>query len=139
MLSDQAAITLALDESGNESASLASVLRSAAFQIERLQSETECPSALAETAEMAELAHEGIRLSIKFPLVVPIQNLNPEILVMQPAEDGNCCDATELLRPSKIRGILIQREMRPNLVVIGGVILEDVAQVRFAKHHKVVE
>jgi site-specific DNA recombinase len=69
MLSDQAAITLALDESGNESASLASVLRSAAFQIERLQSETECLSALAEIAERAELAHEGIRLSIKFPLV----------------------------------------------------------------------
>ncbi len=69
MLSDQAAITLALDESGNESASLASVLRSAAFQSERLESETECLSALAEIAERAELAHEGVRLSIKFPLV----------------------------------------------------------------------
>jgi DNA invertase Pin-like site-specific DNA recombinase len=68
MLSDQTALTLALDGSGNESASLASVLRSAAFQIERLQSETECFAALAEITERAELVQEGIRLSIKLPL-----------------------------------------------------------------------
>ena len=29
--------------------------------------------------------------------------------------------------------------MRPDLVVIRGVVLEDVAQVRFAEHHQVVE
>ena len=68
MLSDQAAITLALDESGSKSASLASVLHSAAYQIERLQSEPECLAALADITERAELGHEGIRLAIRLPL-----------------------------------------------------------------------
>jgi hypothetical protein len=42
--SDRAAIMLALEESGKQSVSLVSVLRSAAFQIERLHSETESPA-----------------------------------------------------------------------------------------------
>jgi hypothetical protein len=39
---------------------------------------------------------------------VRIQNLNPEVLMMEPAEDWHRCDATELLRPPKIRSIFIQ-------------------------------
>ncbi len=70
MLEDQAAVTLALDESGKQSASLVSALRSAAFQIERLESETECPAALAEIVDRAELGHDGIHLSIKLPLAL---------------------------------------------------------------------
>jgi site-specific DNA recombinase len=70
ILSDRAAIALALEESGSDSASLVSVLRSAAFQIERLQSDTACQAALAEMTERVELGHEGIRLSIKLPLAV---------------------------------------------------------------------
>jgi len=66
------------------------------------------------------------------------QNLN-SVLMMQPTEDPNRCNATELLRPSEIWCILTQREMRPDLVVIRGVVLEDLAQVRFAEHHDVVE
>ena len=34
------------------------------------------------------------------------QNLNPDILVMQPAQNGDGCDGTELLRAPKIRRIL---------------------------------
>jgi site-specific DNA recombinase len=71
MLSDKAATTLALEESGNESASLASVLRSAAFQLERLQSETDRPAALAEITDRAEVGHDGIRLAIKLPMAPP--------------------------------------------------------------------
>ena len=67
ILSDRAAIALALEESGSESASLVSVIRSAAFQIERLESETAWPAALAEITERAELGQEGIRLTIKLP------------------------------------------------------------------------
>jgi site-specific DNA recombinase len=70
MFSDRAAITLALEESGNESASLVSVLRSAAFQVERLDSEIERPPALAEITDRAELGDDGILLSIKLPLVL---------------------------------------------------------------------
>jgi DNA invertase Pin-like site-specific DNA recombinase len=64
MFSDRAAITLALEESGNESASLVFVLRSAAFQVERLDSENERPAALAE------ISNDGILLSIRLPLLL---------------------------------------------------------------------
>jgi hypothetical protein len=70
MFNDRAAITLALEESGNESASLVSVLRSAAFQIERLDCEIERSAALAEITERAELGNDGILLSIRLPLVL---------------------------------------------------------------------
>jgi hypothetical protein len=41
-------------------------------------------------------------------LAVPIQNLDPDVLMMEPAEDWYRCDAAGLLRPSKIRSIFIQ-------------------------------
>jgi hypothetical protein len=59
--------------------------------------------------------------------------------MMQPTKDWNRCDTTDLLRPPKVRSIFIQRTMRPNLVLIRGVVLQNVAQVRFAEHYKVVE
>jgi hypothetical protein len=39
--------------------------------------------------------------------VVPIQNLNPDVLMMEPAEHWYRCDAAELLRPAKIWSIFI--------------------------------
>ena len=41
-------------------------------------------------------------------LVAPIQNLNPDVLMMGSAEDRYRCDATELLGPAKIRSIFVQ-------------------------------
>jgi hypothetical protein len=40
--------------------------------------------------------------------LVPIQNLNPDVLMVDTAEDRYRCDAAELLRPPKIRSIFIQ-------------------------------
>jgi hypothetical protein len=40
--------------------------------------------------------------------VVPGQNLDPDVLMMEPAEDWYCCDASGLLRTPKIRCILGQ-------------------------------
>jgi hypothetical protein len=57
---------------------------------------------------------------------------------MQPTQNCNACDGTELLRASKIRRILV-REMRPDLIVIRSVSLQHTAQVRFAEHDEVVE
>jgi hypothetical protein len=37
-----------------------------------------------------------------------IQNLNPDVLMVDTAEDRYRCDAAELLRPPKIRSIFIQ-------------------------------
>ena len=41
-------------------------------------------------------------------MVVPIQKLNPDVLMVDTAEDRYRCDAAELLRPPKIRSIFIQ-------------------------------
>ena len=49
---------------------------------------------------------------------MPIQNLKPDVLMMEPAEDWYRCDAADLVRPPKIWSIFIQREMRPDLIVI---------------------
>jgi hypothetical protein len=42
-------------------------------------------------------------LQVVFPPTMPIQNLNPDVLMMEPAEDWYRCDAADLLRPPKIR------------------------------------
>ena len=70
---------------------------------------------------------------------VPSQNLKPDILMMEPAEDRYRCDAPDLLYPAKIRSIFVQREMRPDFVVIGCVSFQNTAQVSFAEHDEVVE
>ncbi len=70
---------------------------------------------------------------------VPIQNLNPDILMMQPAKDRYRCDTADPLRPAKIRSIFIQREMGSDIVVIRSVGLQDIPQVRFAEHDEVIE
>ena len=68
-----------------------------------------------------------------------IQNLNPHVLMMEPAEDRYRCDAAELLGSSKIWSIFVQREMSPDLIVVRSVSLHHSAQVRFAEHDEVVE
>ena len=72
-------------------------------------------------------------------VIVPIQNLNADVLMMQPAEDWNRHDGADLLRPSQIGCIFVQREMGSDFVVIRGVCLQDIAQVRFTEHHEVVQ
>ena len=39
---------------------------------------------------------------------VPSQNLNPDVLMMEPAEDRYRCDAADLLLPPELRSIFIQ-------------------------------
>jgi hypothetical protein len=59
--------------------------------------------------------------------------------MMEPSEDRNRHDTADLLRPAEIRSILVQRDMRPDFVVIRSLCLQDIAQVGFAKHDEVVE
>ena len=65
----------------------------------------------------AALALVGWYLMVPPPVVhssvrdldaVPIGNLNPDVLMMKPAEDRYRCDAAELLGASKIWSIFIQ-------------------------------
>jgi hypothetical protein len=58
---------------------------------------------------------------------------------MQSAKDWYRCDVPDLLGPAKIGNIFMQRWMRPDLIVVRSVSLQDVAQVRFAEHDEVVE
>ena len=58
---------------------------------------------------------------------------------MQPTQNRDGCDGAELVRVPKIRRILVQREMRPNLVVIGSVILQNATQMRFVEHDQVIK
>ncbi len=57
------------------------------------------------------LAEQERRLSgrslSQYGQVVPIQNLKPQVLMMEPAEDWYRCNAAELLRPAKIWSVLI--------------------------------
>ena len=59
--------------------------------------------------------------------------------MMESAEDWYRCDGAELLRVPKIRCILVQREMRADLIVIRSVILQHATQLRFVKHDQVIE
>jgi site-specific DNA recombinase len=71
ILSDRAAIALALEESGTDPNRLKPVLESAQMWIEKLQSDTEAASALSELTERVELSREGFRVSLKLPLLPP--------------------------------------------------------------------
>jgi len=66
---------------------------------------------------------EGKHLRIETASAVLSQTLNPDVLMMKSAEDWYRCNSAELVRAPKIRRILVQREMRPDLVVIGSIIL----------------
>ena len=41
-------------------------------------------------------------------MAVPIENLNPDVLMMEPAEDRYRSDATDLLLPPELRSIFTQ-------------------------------
>ena len=68
ILSDRAAIAIALEESGTDPDRLKPVLESAQVWIERLRSATEAASALSELTERVDLSRQGISLSLKLPL-----------------------------------------------------------------------
>ncbi|MDO8434046.1 MAG: recombinase family protein [Candidatus Binatus sp.] len=71
ILSDRAAIALALEESGTDPNQLKPVLESAQVWTERLRSEREAASALSELTERVELSREGFHLLLKLPLLPP--------------------------------------------------------------------
>ncbi len=58
---------------------------------------------------------------------------------MQSAKDRNSRDGADRRRRAEILPILVQGEMRPDLVVVRSVSLEDMAQLNFAEHDKVVK
>jgi hypothetical protein len=59
---------------------------------------------------LTALLLEGIALRHQIAVLerCAYSKLNPDVLMMKPAEDWYRCDAAELLRPAKIRSIFIQ-------------------------------
>jgi hypothetical protein len=53
--------------------------------------------------------------------------------MMESAEDGLCNDVTKAVDRTRKRRVLSQSEMRPDLVVIGSISLENLTQMGLAK------
>jgi hypothetical protein len=59
--------------------------------------------------------------------------------MMQPAQNWQRDDVANRLGTSEARGVIAQRQVGPDLVVVGGVRFQDATQVRLARYHQVVE
>jgi hypothetical protein len=72
-------------------------------------------------------------------LPVCIENSNSDIVMMQSAENRVGVHTASSLNRARKRRILTQRTMRSPHIIIGGVVVENPAQVRFAYHGDMVE
>ena len=63
----------------------------------------------------------------------PCRKSDPTVFMMESAEDGLCNDLTKPMDWARKRRILSQSEMRPELVVIGSISLENCAASRGMK------
>ena len=60
-------------------------------------------------------------------------------MVMKAAEDGRRSDAAHVLDRAIYRSVLVERPMSPQLIIIGGILRQNPAQVRFAQDNHVVD
>ena len=60
-------------------------------------------------------------------------------MVVKAAEDRLRCDGADALNRAMKRGLLVQRSMSPQLIIIGGICAEDGAQARFTERDHVVQ
>src|SRR6267154_5271961 len=69
----------------------------------------------------------------------PCRKSDPTVFMMESAEDGLCNDVTKPVDRTRKRRVLSQSEMRPDMVVIGSISLENLTQVGLAKDHDVIQ
>jgi transposase-like protein len=67
------------------------------------------------------------------------RKLDSAIMVVKAAEDRLRCDGADALNRAMKRGVLVQRSMSPQLIIIGGIFAEDSAQMSFTEHDHVVQ
>jgi len=65
-------------------------------------------------------------------------NSDPNVLMMEPTEDRHRDYGANRLGAPGVRRVLAQGPVRSHFVVIDGVGLENPAQLRLARHHRVV-
>src|SRR5258707_13891552 len=69
----------------------------------------------------------------------PYQKLRPTVLVVQATEDGHRNDPPDPVDRSMDWGVFVQRQVRPELVVIRDVGCDDAAEMSLAEHDEMVE
>ena len=70
----------------------------------------------------------------------PCRKSDPTVFMMEFAEDGLCNDVTKPVdRTRKRRVLASQSEMRPDMVVIGSISLENLTQMDLAKDDDVIQ
>ena len=69
----------------------------------------------------------------------PCRKLNPDILVVQSAQDWLGQNATDRLDGARHWRILVQRQVRASLIVVFCVRSKDMAKMQFAEYDNVVE
>src|SRR5262245_19299185 len=67
------------------------------------------------------------------------EKLETAILVMKAAEKRPRCDGAEPLNRPMNRSVLAQSPMSPRLIVVGGKLAKDPAQMGITEHNHVVE
>ena len=60
-------------------------------------------------------------------------------MVVKAAEDRLRCDGADALNRAMKRGVLVQRSISPQLIIIGGLCAEDPVQVCISEHDHVVQ
>jgi transcriptional regulator with XRE-family HTH domain len=96
--------------------------------------EPQTPSPTAERQNSEPLAPASPRL-----LGCACRKLHPAVLMMKSAENRPRCDLTVPMDRPMGRRILVQRQMRPEFVVVAGVGRKDPAQMGFAEDNDVIE
>src|ERR1035437_3885125 len=67
------------------------------------------------------------------------RKLDSAIMVVKAAEDRLRCDCADALNRAMKRGVLVQRAMSPQLIIVGSIRAEDSAQVLFPEHDHLVQ
>src|SRR5438034_1584237 len=68
-----------------------------------------------------------------------VRKSDSAIMVMKAAEDGRRYDAAHVLDRAIDRSVLVERPMSPQLIIVGGILRQNPAQVRFAQDNHMVD
>ena len=67
------------------------------------------------------------------------ENLNPNVMMMEPTQDRARTDGADALNWAPERRIFVQRPMRSDFVVVAAITLKDLTQMRLAQHDDMVK
>ena len=77
--------------------------------------------------------------SIALARMCPYRKSNPDVLVMQSPEDRQSFDPSGCLDSSSARSVLGKRQMRADVIVVGGITAERMPKMPLPKHDDVVK